>query len=108
MKRKSLFAVFAVGSWIAFSHAEEEALDGPNAAASIIEAGPTTPASAEEPETSSISESENSPPAEGEEEPSLDESEDTVPSGEDFFVVEPPSDMSAPDAPESETPETKV
>ena len=103
INKKNLFTVLSALSWIAFSYAEEEALDGPEAAASIVEAGPSgevksTPAS---PETSSSAESESATSGDAEEEPSLDESEDAVPSGEDFFVVDPPSDLSAPDAPDT-------
>ncbi len=101
--KKNLFTALLALHWAAFSYAEDEALDGPEAAASIIEADPSgdvksalrpteMPASAGSDTVTSI---------ETEEEPSLDESEYSIPSGEDFFVVEPPSDLSAPDVPDN-------
>jgi len=102
MNKKNVFTVLSALSWIAFSHAQDEALDGPEAAASIVEAGPSgevksTPAPTEDPSPAEYS----AASADAEEEPSLDESEeDATPSGEDFFVVEPPSDLSAPDVPD--------
>lgn len=103
MNKKSVFAVLSAVSLVALSYAEDEALDGPEAAASIVEADPSghVKAANMSTETTVSAESDNTTPGDIEEEPSLDESdEDTTPSGEDFFVVEPPSDLSAPDAPD--------
>ncbi len=103
MKRKTLLSALLTVSCAFVSRAEEtlSAEDAAMMSAPIIEAGPPAEPKTEEKTLLAPVVVNTIADAETEEDPSLDESHE-VPSGEDFFEVEAPSDFSAPDAIEPE------